>query len=265
MTPDESSISEDITKEQLKNAGIDIDTIEDLSKSDLIKLLSDAVDDSADTNSSNKDGENKNREQESQLEKNKHEYNPPEGWNLTTEESALIRCESTDPRKETARAEFLGLDENINPNILLIQYHPISEDALENIVEQANKTKIIAINYNQEIPESVEYSITVNEIEDPSDVTQLGILTTGVIDDWVDSEQKISVSIDSVDKQLQHKTTEGLFRFLHIFINKLTTRKTKSHFFVDPSNTDEPKINTIESLFDATITIDDNGVSFKTI
>jgi hypothetical protein len=49
MTEDEPTPSEDISKEQLKNAGVDINTIDDLSKADLVKLLSDAVDDSSDS------------------------------------------------------------------------------------------------------------------------------------------------------------------------------------------------------------------------
>lgn len=253
-----------ISKEQLEAAGIDIESAEDLSKEELLGLLTEAV---SDGESSESDIDNSTQTDESsttttsdsqQSRETTTEYTRPDGFQPSLEQATLVQCKSQDTRKKYARVDLLGLSESTNRNILLIQYQPIPTTEVERLVDNSERLKIITIACTQNIPSELSDSVDVVELDDPSDVTQLGIQATGVVDSWDDLDEKISISVDSLDTLFNHKTTEGLFRFLHIFIGKLRARETQSHFFVDQSVIDKTEINTIKSLFDATIVVDES-------
>lgn len=190
-------------------------------------------------------------------------YERPSGLSLSPEMTTLVQCGSQDDRKQDARLDLLGLTEPGERNVLLIQYRSLPTDALETIATNANQVTIITIGYSQTVPESVSETVKRININNPNDVTRLGILATGVVKDWAGADAETAVSVDPLDVLFRYKSVEGTFRFLHIFLGKLSNSGSISHFFVNPSASDPRDINTLKPLFDHVLTIDDAGVALE--
>lgn len=301
---------DDISDERLDDAGIDIDSLEELSKPELVALLtklvsdedSSASDASSETDtpstaSADTSGDTATATPEpttgttaSTTEPAADSADPAAGANnisvpdepaddvawettdgyerppelaLTPGTTVLVQCGSQDDRKQAARGDLLGLSESDNRNVLLIQYRAMAADELEAIATGAQRVKVITIGCTQPVPASVTDVVETVEINNPNDVTRLGILATSTLDDWVPLDGQIVVSLDPLDVMFQYKTAEATFRFLHIFLGKLSSREAISHFFVNPSASDPQAINTLKPLFDDVLTIDSVGVDIE--
>ncbi|ERH01884.1 MAG: hypothetical protein J07HN6_01443 [Halonotius sp. J07HN6] len=191
------------------------------------------------------------------------DYQRPPALDLSPGSTVLVQCGSQDDRKSAARHDLLGLSESDPRNVLLVQYRAMSAAELESIADAAKRVKIISIGCSQSIPPSVEETIESVEINNPNDVTRLGILATSTLDDWAPLAEQTVVSLNPLDVMLQYKTGEATFRFLHIFLGKLSSRGAISHFFVNPSSSDPQTVNTLKPLFDDVLTIDSVGVDVE--
>lgn len=265
ITNDEVTI-DDISKQQLENTDIDVEKANELSKTELIALLSEAVseNDTKEKNEGN-DGDVASAEEiQSRTDNGKNEDKEQKVIDEYTSiekqiipgEAILVETSGNTEEKNTVRRKMLDLTTENNRNVLLVQYHPISTEVLKEISDVANTVKLVMIGYTQEIPNSISETVTVEEIDDPSDVTRLGILATGTVDSWSEYDGGVSVSVDSIDEIFRQKTTEGTFRFLHILIGKLSTLETMTHFFVNKSVVGDHDINTIKTLFDDVMSVD---------
>jgi hypothetical protein len=191
------------------------------------------------------------------------DYQRPPALDLSPGSTVLVQCGSQDDRKSAARHDLLGLSESDPRNVLLVQYRAMSPAELESIADAAKRVKIISIGCSQSIPPSAEDTVESVEINNPNDVTRLGILATSTLDDWAPLAEQTVVSLNPLDVMLQYKTGEATFRFLHIFLGKLSSRGAISHFFVNPSSSDPQTVNTLKPLFDDVLTIDSVGVDVE--
>lgn len=191
------------------------------------------------------------------------DYQRPPALDLSPGATVLVQCGSQDDRKSAARHDLLGLSESDPRNVLLVQYRAMQTDELESIADAAKRVKIISIGCSQSLPSSVEDTVESVEINNPNDVTRLGILATSTLDDWAPLAEQTVVSLNPLDVMLQYKTGEATFRFLHIFLGKLSSRGAISHFFVNPSSSDPQTVNTLKPLFDDVLTIDSVGVDVE--
>lgn len=191
------------------------------------------------------------------------DYHRPSGLSLSPGTTTLVQCGSQDKRKRAARLDLLGVTAESNRNVLLIQYRSLETDTLEAIATNAQRVTVITIGCSQTVPESVSEKVKRININNPNDVTRLGILATGVVKDWANVDGEITVSLDPLDVLFRYKSVKGTFRFLHIFLGKLSNAGAISHFSVNPSASDPRDINTLKPLFDHIMTIDDAGVDLE--
>ncbi|RQG89167.1 response regulator [Natrarchaeobius halalkaliphilus] len=191
-------------------------------------------------------------------------YHRPDSLDLEHGTSVLVQCGSHDDRKTACCTDLLGLDDVTDSHVLLIRYTQIDGKRLERIASDAARVKIISIGYSQPIPDPIQGTVENVRINNPNDVTRLGIVVTGTVDEWATSGvADIVVCYDPLDVLLQYKSVQGTFRFLHLFLSKLQTVDAVSHFHVDPSAGDPHEINTLKPLFDRVITIDSVGTSLE--
>lgn len=190
-------------------------------------------------------------------------YHRPDGLELNPGSSVLVQCGSQDDRKHTACVDLLGNDDVSDRNVLLIRYRALNERRLETIAAHANRVKIVSIGYTQRVPASIQDSVETVKINNPNDVTRLGIVVTGTVDDWSSSSSETVVCYDPLNVLLRYKTVQSAFRFLHIFLGKLRSADAISHFHVDPSAGDPQEINTLKPLFDDVVTVDSIGVHLE--
>lgn len=187
------------------------------------------------------------------------DYRPPEDLEVEAGDNVLVKCESQDDRKEAACTHLMGLEEYEAKNVLLVRYKQVDEPVLERIANAADRVKIVSIGYAQPVPERLVDAVEIIKINNPNDLTRLGIVVTGTIDDWRTAEAETVVCYDPLDVLLRYKNVQSVFRFLHIFLGRLGSEDAISHFHVDPSAEDPQEINTLKPLFDAVLSIDSLG------
>jgi hypothetical protein len=190
-------------------------------------------------------------------------YQRPPNLDLSPGTTILVQCSSQDARKHDARRDLLGVTEADDRNILLIQYRSMNPDRLAAIAEAAQRVKVITVGCSQSVPNAVKDTVEVVNINNPNDVTRLGILSTKTLDDWQALDGGIAVSLDPLDVLFRYKSVEGTFRFLHIFLGKLSAGGAVSSFFVNPSAGNPQDVNTLKPLFDHILTVDAGGVDLK--
>ena len=190
-------------------------------------------------------------------------YQRPPNLDLSPGTTTLVQCSSQDARKHDARRDLLGVTEATDRNILLIQYRAMDPDRLAAIAEDAQRVKVITVGCSQSVPNAVSDTVEVVNINNPNDVTRLGILSTKTLDDWQALDGGIAVSLDPLDVLFRYKSVEGTFRFLHIFLGKLSAGGAVSSFFVNPSASSPQDVNTLKPLFDNIMTVDDIGVDLE--
>jgi len=190
-------------------------------------------------------------------------YHRPSGLDLSPGTTVLVQCGSQDARKHDAREDLLGLTETNDRNILLIQYRSMNADRLAAIAESAQRVKVITVGCSQSVPNAVSDTVEVVNINNPNDVTRLGILSTKTLDDWQALDGGISVALDPLDVLFRYKSVEGTFRFLHIFLGKLSAGGAVSSFFVNPSASNPQDVNTLKPLFDHILTVDAAGIDLE--
>jgi CheY-like chemotaxis protein len=187
------------------------------------------------------------------------EYDRPDDLDLDPGTSVLVQCGSQDDRAEAACTDLVGLNGGPDRNVLLVRYRQMDEGRIEEIASRAARTKIITVGYTQPVPQSVRDTVENVKINNPNDVTRLGIVVTSTMDDWASAPGETVVCYDPLDVLLRYKNVKSAFRFLHLLLGKLQSAGAVSHFHVDPSAGDPQEINTLKPLFDAVLTIDSVG------
>lgn len=188
------------------------------------------------------------------------EYELPDDLDVEPGESVLVQCGSQDDRKQDACTDLMGLENNEEKNILLVRYKQVDEAFLERVANGADRVRVISIGYAQPVPQRLDDRIETIKINNPNDITRLGIVVTGTIEDWQTAEGETVVCYDPLDVLLRYKNVQSVFRFLHILLGKLSSADTTSHFHVDPSAEDPQEINTLKPLYDSVLSIDSMGI-----
>lgn len=106
-----------------------------------------------------------------------------------------------------------------------------------------------------------EDALVRHTIRDPADLTQIGITISQVLADWEEHPGQTVVCFDSVSELLRHSDPDRVFRFLHILDGRLDGVDATAHFHLDGRNHELATIRTLQSLFDATIEVDDDGIT----
>lgn len=104
-------------------------------------------------------------------------------------------------------------------------------------------------------------ALSMETINDPSDLTKIGIAISQLIADWEDSPGQTVVCFDSISELLRHNGTDRVFRFLHILEGRLGGVDATAHFHLDSRDHDLQTIRTLQSVFDSTIEVNEEGIT----
>ncbi|MFD1586223.1 hypothetical protein ACFR9U_04460 [Halorientalis brevis] len=101
----------------------------------------------------------------------------------------------------------------------------------------------------------------VQHISNPSDLTGIGIK----VGEFVSGRSgQIVVCVDSLTALLQYVDLETAYEFVHALTGQLYSAGAVSHFHVDPTAHDRETIDTLLSLFDASVDLSDGDVDVRT-
>lgn len=183
-----------------------------------------------------------------------------DGKRLDTGTNVLIQSESRSERTHDGCHELLfGREGNLDPDVLLVRYQPMDGERLENIASNGHRTHVISVGYAQSVPPAVDGTVEVTQINNPNDITRLGIVVSRVTQGWAAAEREIRVCYDSLNVLLNYRDVKNAFRFLHVFLSTFTKTDAVAHFHADPLEGDPQAINTVKPLFDEIVSIDSTG------
>ncbi|GAB3681466.1 hypothetical protein GCM10028857_05730 [Salinarchaeum chitinilyticum] len=104
--------------------------------------------------------------------------------------------------------------------------------------------------------------LTTHEVNDPGDLTGLGVTISSQLSEWADAEERVVVCFRSLTTTLQYVGTEELVRFLSELRTHVEAADAIAHFHLDPAAVDEQTRAAIRSVADGVVVSDesDSGV-----
>ena len=174
--------------------------------------------------------------------------------------NVLIQSESRSERTRSDCRELLFADEPDHaPYVLLIRYQPMDGERLQRIAAEGYRTHVVSVGYAQSVPPAVDETVEVTQINNPNDITRLGIVVSRITQGWSGGDRGIRVCYDSLNVLLNYRDVKNAFRFLHVFLSTFTKTDALAHFHADPLEGDPQSINTLKPLFDEVVSIDSTG------
>lgn len=138
------------------------------------------------------------------------------------------------------------------PNVLFVSYTRQPAACVEQ-VDGASVRRVGVITVGEGSGE-VEEGVVTATVATPSDLTGLGIEIGQVLSEW---DTPVHISFDSLTSLLQYVDFETAYEFLHAITGQIYAADARAHFHIDPSAHDDQVVAGIESLFDASISLDD--------
>lgn len=96
--------------------------------------------------------------------------------------------------------------------------------------------------------------VATETISTPSDLTGLGIQIGQFLSEW---DAPVVICFDSLTSLLQYVDFETAYEFLHAITGQVHAAGARAHFHIDPEAHDEKQVAGITSLFDASVSLDD--------
>lgn len=103
-------------------------------------------------------------------------------------------------------------------------------------------------------------NIEISEIDDPLDLTQLGIEITNVLQE-VETNDEILLCFRSISVLLEEFQEDQVYRFIHTLTRQidLTEKNVRAYYSIDPELHAEETIRTFISLFEGVLDMDEAG------
>lgn len=185
---------------------------------------------------------------------------PLDGRRLGPGTNVLIQSESRSEQTRDGCHELLfGHEGDLDPYVLLVRYQPMDGERLKDIATEGHRTHVIAVGYAQSVPPAAEGAVEVTQVNNPNDITRLGIVVSRATQEWSTDDREIRVCYDSLNVLLNYRDVKNAFRFLHVFLSTFTKTDAVAHFHADPLEGDPQAINTLKPLFDEVVSMDSTG------
>lgn len=153
-------------------------------------------------------------------------------------------------------------------NVLLVTLRQSSEDRLNAFYAESERSpENIAVITSSDSTGSTtttkgaegQSDITVKAVNDPGDLTRLGITISNVLSSWQGNGNQTLVCFDSLSSLLQYADLQRVFRFIHVLQGRLGNVDATTHYHLDPAAHDSQTEATLGSLFDGVISVSDAG------
>lgn len=153
-----------------------------------------------------------------------------------------------------------GLCENLRAvddpcgDVLLVEFTPDPADRLDQLANHpaAGRKRLLTVGDHADVRSS-RADIDVESIDDPSDLSSLGIAISGFLADSPPAGGETIVCFHSLTALLAHSDLERAFRFLHVLTGRIAAADAVAHFHVDPTAHDPRDLNTLAALFDGVV------------
>lgn len=103
-----------------------------------------------------------------------------------------------------------------------------------------------------DLPRSAE----VVNINDPGNLTQMGIDLTTTLTEWDQHHEQTMLCVHSITTLTQYAPFSRVFKFLHELKDEVDQSRAVSHCHMDPLAHDDQQISTIKQVFDTVVEVD---------
>jgi len=100
---------------------------------------------------------------------------------------------------------------------------------------------------------SFDGPVAQDAIADPTNLQRLGTSVSEFCQRWDDEGYDIRVCFHSLTALLEHASPEVVFQFCHVLTERLDSVDADAHFHLDPGEHPDDVLDTVDSLFDATV------------
>jgi hypothetical protein len=105
--------------------------------------------------------------------------------------------------------------------------------------------------------------VDVRILRGPSNLTKIGVDLTEMLAEWP-ADEPGSVCLHSATALLQHATTDQVYQFLYTLCDHLAEEGVHGHVHLNPGAHDAETVDTIKTLFDAVVEVDEDETTIRT-
>ncbi|MFC5368507.1 DUF835 domain-containing protein [Salinirubrum litoreum] len=214
-----------------------------------------------------------------------HVSQPPIRDSLGEAATVLVESSSTDPDRAAVCTDLLHCHPTDRENLLWVTYTRGPDEKLSSWRRHADATPanlgVVSVGDTMRSAAAASAAVggpeasgsadtsgsgppnPVEAVENPSDLTGLGITVSRYFEAWGPAHPT-SLCFDSITAMLQYVEFETAYRFLHVLTGRVATAGAVGHFHVDPAAHDDQTMESLKTLFDAVVSLDDDGRVVRT-
>ncbi|GAA0674485.1 hypothetical protein ACFQDG_08130 [Natronoarchaeum mannanilyticum] len=135
-------------------------------------------------------------------------------------------------------------------DVLVVEFSPDPADCLDKLANHPStgRKRLLAVGDHGDVRSS-RGDVDVVSIDDPADLSSLGIEISGFLSDGGET----ILCFHSLTDLLDHSDLERAFRFLHVLAGRVRAADAVAHFHIDPTAHEPRDLNTLAALFDGVV------------
>lgn len=191
--------------------------------------------------------------------------------------TVLVESASTDPERPATCSDLLHRQSAARENLLWVTYTHGPDEKLQSWRRHTDATPanlgVVSVGDSMRsaaaasaavggpaggVPDEAGGGVPnpVEAVENPSDLTGLGITVGRYFEAW-GTDHPTNLCFDSITALLQYVEFETAYRFLHVLTGRVAAAGGVGHFHVDPAAHDDQTVASLQTLFDAVVTVED--------
>jgi KaiC/GvpD/RAD55 family RecA-like ATPase len=99
----------------------------------------------------------------------------------------------------------------------------------------------------------------IRYVSSPEDMTGIGIEFSELLEGFYADGGRTRVLFHSLTPLLLYSDVQTVFRFLHVFCNRVSAAEGLGLYVLQPDAHDERTLNTLRQLFDGVVTVEEGG------
>lgn len=188
--------------------------------------------------------------------------------------NTLLLAPTFDESTTEAHKSLLSTDDPSEMRILFITYRKSPETVItewrSETDQEPKQIGVISLGDHMrgsqaELQQSskTDNSVWIETLQDPSDLTGIGIRYNRYLDKWQQEEGPIVVCFDSLTALLQYVDEQTAFKFVHMATSQFQAADAVAHFHLDSEAHSPETEATFRTLFDAVVEVDSGTVTAR--
>jgi hypothetical protein len=146
-------------------------------------------------------------------------------------------------------------------SVVFVSYTRQASACVEQLAEADSIADLGVITVGDASAAVEDDSVVTESVSTPSDLTGLGIEIGQFLSEF---DAPVTICFDSLTSMLQYVDVQTAYEFLHAITGQVHAAGARAHFHIDPSAHSEEDVAGLASLFDARVTLEDDGHEVQT-